>query len=110
YSDQQWSSSSSHRRYVSSPIHQEFSGEEFEYYEENDDDNGDDDASSYQERQRRTVDNLSSAATAMSLRSFGEGVPTQMNTLKRSSSGMQKSLSMDGYYSRPVENRRRMSV
>ncbi|KAK3847133.1 MAG: hypothetical protein J3R72DRAFT_186261 [Linnemannia gamsii] len=107
YSDQQRSSSSSHRRYVSSPIDQEFSGEEFEHYEENEDD---DDASIYPGRRRRTADNPSSTATIMSLRSFGEGVPTQMNTLKRSSSGMQKSLSMDGYHSRPVENRRRMSV
>jgi hypothetical protein len=42
--------------------------------------------------------------------SFAEGVLAQMNTLKRSSSRMQKRLSMDGYHSRPIENRRRRSA
>ncbi|KAF9285130.1 hypothetical protein BGZ88_009651 [Linnemannia elongata] len=85
----------SHRRYVSSPIDQEFSGEELEYRNEEGDPR-------YPEGQRMTVDTPST----MPPPSFAEGVPAQMNTLKRSSSGMQKSLSMDGYHSRPIEDRR----
>ncbi|KAK5816398.1 hypothetical protein F5H01DRAFT_404977 [Linnemannia elongata] len=86
----------SHRRYVSSPIDQEFSGEELEYRNEKGDPR-------YPEGQRMTVDTPSTLPPP----SFAEGVPAQMNTLKRSISGMQKSLSMDGYHSRPIEDRRR---
>ncbi|KAF9130692.1 hypothetical protein BGX30_013400 [Mortierella sp. GBA39] len=88
----------SHRRYVSSPIDQGFSGEELEYRNVEGD-------PQYPERRRRTVDTLSAMP-----RSFAEGVTAQMNTLKRSSSGMQKSHSMDGYHGRSIENKRKSVV
>ncbi|KAG9068871.1 hypothetical protein KI688_011160 [Linnemannia hyalina] len=85
----------SRRRYVSSPIDQVFSGENLEHRNVEGDPR-------YPEQWRMTVD----APSAMPPRSFAEGVTAQMNTLKRSSSGMQKSLSMDGHHSRSIENRR----
>ncbi|KAF9923074.1 hypothetical protein FBU30_006838 [Linnemannia zychae] len=90
---------SSHHQYTASPIDQQFSVEELGVHEE-------DSKSGHLDQRYRSAGNIS----ALPHRSFTEGIPTKLNTLKRSSSGMQKSLSMDGCHVRSIDARRRLST